>query len=406
LPSRAEPQVLLVSNGSAEDLFGAAVLSRLAARLQLRAWALPLVGSGSAYQGLATLLGPRVTMPSAGFLLNSWANLIADLRSGFLAMSVRQWRCALTQRGRADLVVVSGDAYALAVGALAAVGTGKTKLVHLQPLVSVQYAEGLSPLQLLRRPVDLGSSHFLPWETALQRRADAVYVRDAPSALVLRRIGVPARYYGSFAMDILPAQGTGELSAGLGAKPVLALLPGSRADAAWSLPRMLEAVCGLPELQAVVAWARPPAELRAPPSWELRSHPGGAWLRGPAEVLVEFGNFHAVLRAADLVLATAGTATEQAAGLGRPAVGFPTPGPQYTASFAARQARLLGGALQLVAPEPGAIRAALRALLCRPGHYARASVQGLRRIGPAGALSQIAADLAELLGSPAAPYPP
>ncbi|MCV4714380.1 hypothetical protein OFC05_30390, partial [Escherichia coli] len=67
------------------------------------------------------------------------------------------------------------------------------------------------------------------------------------------------------------------------------------------------------------------------------------------------GAFHRALEGARLALSTSGTAAEQAAGLGVPLVGFPTPGPQYVRPFAQAQRRMLGQALTLTEPDPAAV---------------------------------------------------
>jgi uncharacterized protein (TIGR03492 family) len=74
-------------------------------------------------------------------------------------------------------------------------------------------------------------------------------------------------------------------------------------------------------------------------------------------------------------------------------VGFPTSGPQYTPGFARRQARLLGKALTVTAPDAQAVAAALENLDLQPELYRAAAQEGRERIGTAGALLQIAAEM-------------
>ena len=59
-------------------------------------------------------------------------------------------------------------------------------------------------------------------------------------------------------------------------------------------------------------------------------------------MLVHRGAFPSVVQNANLVLAMAGTATEQAVGLAKPVLQMAGAGPQFTASFAEAQRRLLG----------------------------------------------------------------
>ncbi|SEJ59676.1 conserved hypothetical protein [Deinococcus reticulitermitis] len=398
------PALLLISNGHAEDLIGAALGRELRARGAGPLLALPLVGEGRAYASLAEMAGPRLTLPSGGFPFGSLANLRADLQAGLVSASVGQWLAAIRQGSGARHVVVVGDTYALAVGALAArmMPGASTRprlpLTHLQPLVSVLYAQGMTPTAHLRELNALGANLFMPWELALGRRAERVYTRDAPSARHLALSGVNAAYRGSFAMDILPPPERDLTPLQTGA-PALALLPGQRGDAATSLPLMLEAVRRLPELQAFVAWPREFSELPPLPGWNVQIRDEGtalaSWDQTPVWLLRNA--FSAILHAAHLALGTAGTANEQAAGLGVPVVGFPTRGPQYVTGFAARQRRLLGVALTLTPPEAEAIAAAARTLLAGPARD-QAVQEGRKRIGRAGALPQIAQELLARLG--------
>lgn len=407
---------LFISNGHAEDLIGAALAREVGARrpvlgvcepeLPAPLLALPLVARGQAYAGVAEVTGPLLTLPSGGFPFGSVTNLRADLRAGLLTTSVRQWVAARRLAGQVRRVVVVGDSYALAVGALAAQVAGhgaptgpgrlgpKLPLVHVQPLVSSVYAQDMGMAGHLRELNALGANAFMPWEIALGRRAWRVYTRDAASARHLARRGVNAAYRGSFAMDVLPLpeRDLGDVRDG---RPVLALLPGQRGDAGVSLPVMLDAAARLPEWQALAAFPGAFSALPELPGWtvQVRGEGCAAATRDGVTVWLLRGAFSAVLHAASLALGTAGTANEQAAGLGVPVVGFPTRGPQYMPGFAARQRRLLGQALTLTAPEAGAVAGAARALFGDPARYAAAQRDGRGRIGAAGALPAIAREL-------------
>ena len=201
-------------------------------------------------------------------------------------------------------------------------------------------------------------------------------------------------YRGSFAMDVLPSPER-SLEHLLDGRPLLALMPGGRGDARESLPIMLDAAARLPGMQAIVTWPKGWADLPDLPGWTLEvQNPDTALLkRGTSRVWLLRGAFSAVLHAARLAVGTAGTASEQAAGLGVPVVSFATSGPQYTPGFARRQARLLGLALTLTQADAGAVAAALERLNTQPERYRAAAQAGKERIGQAGALSQIAAEI-------------
>ncbi|WP_104991047.1 lipid-A-disaccharide synthase-related protein [Deinococcus sp. NW-56] len=393
-PFPARP-LLLLSNGTAEDLIGARLLEEVGRPARV----LPLVGEGRAYAGVpgATKIGPTLSLPSGGFPFGSVANLRADLRAGLIGTTLGQVRAARAAGREAGVVAVVGDAHALTLGTLAA-RAGGVPLVHVQPLLSAHYAERLGLRGALRELNALGANLPLPSELALARRAHTVYLRDAATARLYAARGVPARWAGSFAMDTLPAPER-DLSALIGDRPALALLPGSREDHRESLPLMLRAAARLPEVTPLVAWPHGWAAVTLPPGWTLRVEDDRtAWAEGErTRVTLLRGAFGAVARAADVAVGTAGTANEQLAGLGVPVVAFPTRGPQFTPGFVRRQGRLLGEALRPVPPDPEAMAAEVRAVLRDGRGRARAALDGLTRIGPGGALPVIAAELRALL---------
>src|SRR5690606_19878230 len=108
------------------------------------------------------------------------------------------------------------------------------------------------------------------------------------------------------------------------------------------------------------------------------------------------GRFAAVLASASVVLGTAGTANEQAAGLSLPVVSFPVP-PDYSAAFLANQERLLGGALRVVAASAEAVAEAVLAAGPSSEHRATAARVGPQRMGGAGGSDALVADLADWL---------
>jgi uncharacterized protein (TIGR03492 family) len=107
-------------------------------------------------------------------------------------------------------------------------------------------------------------------------------------------------------------------------------------------------------------------------------------------VLLGSGCFERWAPWAEVGLATAGTATEQLVGLGIPALSLPGPGPQFKASFARRQSRLLGGAV--VPCRSGAqLAERLTMLLAEPLLRQQLGAIGQRRMGAAGGSEALAA---------------
>ena len=391
-------RLLLVSNGHGEDVIAATLARRLrAAGFGLAA--APLVGRGRAYDAAGVVvLGPRDEHPSGGYLLSGPRALIGDLRAGWLGSTLARWRGlrAAGGRARADATdadraagcVVVGDWYALT----SAWANVRVPVFYLPSAISV-----------LAWPPDAPSwrSPFGPWERRLMARASAVYPRDEATASWLQARAVPGvAYLGNPMLDAIDGEAEVAIAA-----PYLLLLPGTRGDAGFSLPRMLEACRRLrDEPAAVVAWAGhagpPPVD-----GWTLDAtgaargvvaryrHPDGT------EVAVASGAYATLVRGARAALSTSGTAAEQCAGMGVPIVGFVTPGPQYREPFARAQRRALGDALALTSGAPQELAAAVRRALHDPGARERARVAGRRAMGAPGGADRVARDIARRLGA-------
>jgi len=147
--------------------------------------------------------------------------------------------------------------------------------------------------------------------------------------------------------------------------------------------------------------------MAAPFGWQL--DPSRSLLRlGPWQVELGWGQFAAILNRADLALASAGTASEQAVGLGKPVLQLCGRGPQFTATFAEAQRRLLGSGVSCATGKPGRsavlqatadLAAQQLATLADPEAGPRWRHQlaalGAERIGAAGGSAQIATAIME-----------
>ncbi len=377
--------ILVVSNGHGEDIIGA-VLAQELLNLGYRIQAVPLVGRGLVYEHSGfRVLGPRQEMPSGGFALQSLAGIWADLKAGWVSMSLAQYRSVQTAAREAVATLVVGDVYALMVGRF----FGRLPLFLMQCRSSVRawQKEGWS------RP-------YSALERFLMRQAAGVYPRELEGEHWLKAHGVAhAHYLGNPMLDALEGVAL-EVE-----PPYLLLLPGSRSDAYESFPRMLEATRLLADLglRPVVAWAGLP--IRSVAGWTLESTSNGVGLThrylhpdGTVVYLTQKA-FKTVLLGAAIGISTSGTAAEQAAGYGVPLVGFPTTGPQYTPAFAAQQRRLLGEALMLVEPHPQAIAQGIRRFLASPELLRQARAAGQAAMGAPGAAQRIALEIHRQLGS-------
>jgi uncharacterized protein (TIGR03492 family) len=368
-------RLLVVSNGHGEDMIAAEIIRHLRSTEVL---AYPLVGLGDVYPAHVERLEPRRTFPTGGFAFrHGLRGLTDDLRSGFIRFWFAQRRTLAAQRGRWTLGLAVGDLYCLA---MASRGGAPTVLV----------ATADSVLNVPYGPVRL-------W--LLRRRAVRVFTRDAPTAEFLAARGIPAACLGNVMLDCLRPAGA---DFGLPAEsPVVALLPGSRDDAAQNAVLLAEVavrVAGVrPEVRFILSLAQTvdgDAVARAFCDAGGSARDGEAALSG-ARILITRAFADAIGRAT-VVVGLAGTANEQAAGLGKPVVAFPGRGPQFTAAFLDAQRRVLGEALVAVQSPTEAGDAVLR-LLVSPEERARRGQAGIARMGEPGAGARIAAAVEALV---------
>ena len=325
--------VLLLSNGHGEDLSGALVAAELMQR-GIPVEALPLVGHGSPYrQRGVPVLGRTRSCSTGGLGYTSLGGRLSELLEGQMGHVLARLLLLRRRRRHYGLVVAVGDV-------LAVLGSWLSGLPSAVYLVAY-------------------SSHYegrlrLPWPCGWllnQASIKAIWSRDPLTANDLsQQLNRAVVFLGNPFLDVVSA-GTSE-SLPLPALQ-LALVPGSRLpEAARNLALMLRVLALLPE-----EWARSQplrlraalvaeldsscvAKLAAPLGWRLEA--SDRLVHGPLVVELGWGQFGEILASAQLVLCMAGTAAEQAVGLGKPVLQLVGGGPQFTAGFAEAQRRLLG----------------------------------------------------------------
>ncbi len=124
---------------------------------------------------------------------------------------------------------------------------------------------------------------------------------------------------------------------------------------------------------------------------------GEGWLfYAPHQIKIYFTAqaFSDILEHSSIVVGMAGTAIEQAVGLGKPVIQIPNVGPQFTYRFAEAQMRLLGESVQTIGKDAATsqtIRDAAEAIhrtLLDQDYLQRCRVNGLERVGqPGGSMS-------------------
>ena len=389
-------RLLLLSNGHGEDLSGA----RLGQALQqqgAQVRAVPLVGDGAPYrQAELPIAGHTQSFSTGGLGYASFTGRLKEILQGqVLYLLKRSWRL-LREARQADGIVVVGDVIPVILAWL----SGKPVITYL-----VAY-----------------SSHYegrlrLPWPCGpclASQRFAAVFSRDALSASDLsEQLRRPVEFLGNPFMDGLMADVASERSGRV------LLLPGSRLpEARQNLERMLALLEELPagvrqhDFQAALVRELPAAAveaLAASRGWSLSSSTSRSlWLKRKGLVLqCCWGQFTTLLPAAQVVVSMAGTASEQAAGLGKPVLQLAGHGPQFTVGFAEAQRRLLGPAMHCAegdVDDPNTLIASaelLEHLLQLP----EATLQQLRqegdqRLGQAGGTKRMARAILERLQQP------
>lgn len=317
-------------------------------------------------------------------------------------MSFKQFRAI--REAKPDVVFVCGDVYALGV-ALTFTRNVKPLVFQYQPLVSVYYQDGMTPEEQLKRLHRIAVDTFVLPERWMMQRLAQVFVRDERSAASLRAKGLGnVVSHGNVMMDQV-VKAEGDLSLIRDDRPLLVLLPGSRDDYLFSLPKMLGAAEHLNSFQIFAAFSGDLNRVSLPVGWswaepsELERSVSAekVAVKGETRVFILRQAFVASLHHASVVLGTAGTANEQAAGLGIPVISFPTQGPQFTELFAKAQKRLLGDAVWLEQAEP--LRLASAVKQAHENESLREAVvkAGSERMGKSGAAKKIATDIAKHL---------
>jgi uncharacterized protein (TIGR03492 family) len=372
----AAPNILLVSNGYGEAAIAGYIARALHARdATSRVDHFPLVGHADGG------VGPQADMPSGGLVAYwNFDNLARDVRAGLLGLTLKQFAFLRSQKAR-DVVVAVGDVYCLAAAMTFA----------RRPTIFVATAKSESVA---------GHSTV---EVAIARRAAVVFARDEATAHALAARGVPARYAGNLMMDGIAPSGV-NLQENAGALRV-AVLPGSRADApanAAAATRRLALLAGqiAPRaLQAFVSTA-PGADAAAlnaavEKTAGVRLTPTGVATgvvartqAGPLEIDMVAGAFGDMLAASQIVFGQAGTANEQAAGVGLPVIAAGTPA--RVGWYRMRQQRLLGDALLVLPDDDRAFVDGVVTLLADPARMQAMAAAGRSRMGGPGASAAVA----------------
>ena len=328
-------RILLLSNGHGEDLSGSLLGSALRA-LGHEVTALPLAGLGRPYsQAKIHLLGSSHEFSTGGIGYTSLRGRLTELFQGQILYLLRRLLRLLRHAHRFDLIVVVGDV-------IPVIAAWLTRLPVATYLVAYSsHYEGKLRLPWPCGPM-LSGRHFL-----------AIFSRDQLTADDLsEQLARPVQFLGNPFMDpvLAATQPLARAEQPLAhAQHRIGLLPGSRLpELEANLQLLLKMSAQLPDnmgisLELALVSSLDDTGLNRcakAVGWQLQE--GRLERKGSPAVQVHRGAFQAVLQHSDLVISMAGTAAEQAVGLAKPVLQLPGQGPQFTASFAEAQRRLLG----------------------------------------------------------------
>jgi uncharacterized protein (TIGR03492 family) len=398
---RSTKKVLFISNGHGEDLNAIQIVKALRKQQpQVEIGAMPIVGYGNAYRNLdIKIIGPTEALPSGGFVYNDRFKLLEDIRSGLFTLLWRQIQAIRKYGDECEAIFAIGDVVVL----LGAYLTGK-------PYISFMVSSSAYYEHRMQYP------KLTEW-LLKSDRCQQIFTRDRYTAELLNKQGyTKARFVGFPAMDALEITGKDlQLSPDV---PLVALLPGSRLpEAGTNLQLLLDLAISTTPLfpNGVQFFAAVTPNLCIPDAtgtiplqqvaeqrgWEY--HPTGYLTYPQYQIKLRciYDAFADILQQCDLVAGMAGTAIEQAVGLGKPVIQIPSAGPQFTYAFAEAQMRLLGSSVQTIGTKPAdseTITQAAQAIqrtLRDEAYLQQCRENGLERIGGAGggdAMARIFAD--------------
>ncbi|MBV9149136.1 MAG: hypothetical protein JO024_04685 [Candidatus Eremiobacteraeota bacterium] len=375
------PRFLFVTNGHGEQAIAGRIADELHRLGQFEIDHLSLVGDHLRAGGILRPVGPARTLPSGGLVaMGNVRNLMRDLRGGLLSHSLAQLRFLGSVKQHYEVAVAVGDIFAYVMARRAAASrtafVGTAKSVHV--------------------------ARYGPFEVRLLRSADAIFVRDEPTARDLQARGIEASAPGNVIVDLFE-EASGDDAPALAGKQI-AIFPGSRAsayaDAVFACAIVRALAVKMPAIEAAISIApglvpQRFAQVLREDGWDVApvdvpSTPFVLRLRERPLITAWSGSLGAMLKDAVVVLGQAGTANEAAAARGIPIAAFERTAASATSWYRERQRGLLNGALTLLRGSADSSADQLANLIADGERRQKMAAIGRERMGSAGGARAIA----------------
>ena len=384
--------ILFINNGHGEDLITSYIIKSLSDKNNnLDISVLPLVGKGERFEKLSVeVLGPRETFPSGGVIRSSIKNLLKDIKAGLLSATLKHIKELRNKKGEVDLSIVVGDVYALLLTGLFVDG----QIIFI-PTAKSEYIDG----------------HYKVEKYLMKKYADKVIPRDQKTADNLIDYSINAQFYGNLMMDCFEIQ---KNNFNLRSDSIkIGLLPGSRDEAYENLIDFIEVIKELEKLKkaqydflvpVVNDFSVEKLKNKLDKTNFICNNLEDKHIKlqiisptGLNKIFIIYNAFGDVLDQAKLFLGMAGTANEQAVGMGKPVITFPSKGVQFSYEFATNQKRLLGEGIKFIKRDFKKAAYSLIELLEDEKEYNKRSESGKKRMGKRGAINKVTDEINDFL---------
>lgn len=361
-------KILIISNGNGEDLIGSKLLIELR-KHDIEPDVMPLVGKGSFYsKHSANILGRTRNMPSGGFLTSPIA-ILKDFFAGAIFYHLSQALRLIIFKGKYDKIICVGDVFCMLMGAI----TKGTAPLYFLPTAKSDYIE----------------PHYKIEEFFIRKYAFLCFSRDEVTSHSLNGKGINCLSLGNVMMDAI--DDSGEDFSISTEDVVVGILPGSRKEAYKNFKTILNVLIPLYQnikknKLDVTFLISVPASLSLLELKEILNKYGSVLNSRKCIFSDKFGD---IISRSDFIIGMAGTANEQAVGLGKPVFTWEGKGPQTSRGRIRDQKKLLGDSLVILdGTDPQKARALWKTVQL-PDLYKVCKKNALERMGKKGAARRI-----------------